>query len=129
MLTCRSACPCRWAPVCGSDDGTKIPEQITVEYLETLLQELSGIIPGKESPDGLPAVLRRVSRFWPVQVKDLVEEAHEPYVYDIAVADNENFLTASGIFVHNSRAGAQVPFSSLNLGTDTSEEGELLRAF
>ncbi|HOL17632.1 MAG TPA: anaerobic ribonucleoside-triphosphate reductase, partial [Bacillota bacterium] len=67
--------------------------------------------------------LRRVLRFWPVQVRDVVEETHEPYVYDIAVADNENFLTASGVFVHNSRAGAQVPFSSLNLGTDTTEEG------
>ena len=50
----------------------------------------------------------------------------EEYVYDLSVADNENFLTASGIFVHNSRAGAQVPFSSINFGTDTSPAGRLV---
>ena len=32
----------------------------------------------------------------------------DEYVYDISVADNENFMTADGIYVHNSRAGAQV---------------------
>ena len=50
----------------------------------------------------------------------------EDYVYDIAVKDNENFVVDSGIFVSNSRAGAQVPFSSLNYGTDTSPEGRLV---
>lgn len=78
--------------------------------------------------------IRRSLRLWPMQVKELVEEPFEGYVYDISVADNENFLTGEGIFVHNSRAGAQVPFSSINLGTDTSEEGRavirsILRAF
>ena len=68
-------------------------------------------------------ILRRSLCVWPVKVKDLIEESHENYVYDIAVADNENFMTAEGIFVHNSRAGSQVPFSSLNLGTDTTDEG------
>ena len=47
-------------------------------------------------------------------------------VYDISVADNENFLTYYGVFVHNSRAGAQVPFSSINYGTDTSTEGRMV---
>ncbi len=71
-------------------------------------------------------ILRRSSRLWPIRVRDLVEEPHQPEVYDIAVADNENFLTAAGIFVHNSRAGAQVPFSSLNFGTDTTAEGKMV---
>lgn len=35
-------------------------------------------------------------------------DSGEEYVYDISVADNENFMTADGIYVHNSRAGAQV---------------------
>lgn len=47
-------------------------------------------------------------------------------VYDISVKDNENFLTASGIVVHNSRSGGQTPFSSVNFGTDTSEEGRMV---
>ncbi len=71
----------------------------------------------------LVKTLQRALRIWPVQVRDISLVHHEPYVYDISVADNENFLTAEGIFVHNSRAGAQVPFSSLNLGTDTTGEG------
>lgn len=69
-------------------------------------------------------LLTKLERAWelrPVQVDTIEELAYEPYVYDISVADNENFLTAQGIFVHNSRAGAQVPFSSLNIGTETSE--------
>ena len=32
----------------------------------------------------------------------------EEYVYDLSVEDNETFLTEDCIFVHNSRAGAQV---------------------
>lgn len=50
----------------------------------------------------------------------------DEYVYDISVEDNENFLTKDCIFVHNSRAGAQVPFSSINFGMDTSEEGRMV---
>lgn len=50
----------------------------------------------------------------------------EEYVYDISVEDNENFLTYECIYVHNSRAGAQVPFSSVNYGTDTSVEGRMI---
>ena len=42
------------------------------------------------------------------------------------MADNENFLTEDCIFVHNSRAGSQVPFSSLNYGTDTTVEGRMV---
>ena len=52
--------------------------------------------------------------------------SHDEYVYDISVEDNENFLTKDCIFVHNSRAGAQVPFSSINFGMDISEEGRMV---
>ena len=52
--------------------------------------------------------------------------SNDEYVYDITVEDNENFLTSEGIYVHNSRAGSQVPFSSLNYGTDVSEEGRMV---
>lgn len=47
-------------------------------------------------------------------------------VIDIEVEDNHNFVLDNGCIVHNSRAGAQVPFSSLNFGTDTSEEGRMV---
>lgn len=70
--------------------------------------------------------IERALHLWPMKIKEVVPEAHEEFVYDISVADNENFLTAEGIFVHNSRAGAQVPFSSINLGTDTSWAGRMV---
>lgn len=47
-------------------------------------------------------------------------------VYDIAVEDNENFVTASNVVIHNSRGGNQVVFSSVNYGTDTSAEGRCI---
>ena len=60
---------------------------------------------------------------------DIIEKTYDnsgnENVYDITVEDYENFLTDECIFVHNSRAGAQVPFSSINYGTDTSPEGQL----
>ena len=52
--------------------------------------------------------------------------SEECFVYDLGVEENENFMTEDGLFVHNSRAGAQVPFSSLNYGTDTSPEGRMV---
>ena len=76
----------------------------------------------------------RAGQLYPIAVDSLTERPMDRHVFDISVADNENFLTAQGIFVHNSRAGAQVPFSSLNVGTETSAEGRavtrnLLRAY
>ena len=69
----------------------------------------------------------RCMRLLPVSVQTCtVIEDNDEDVYDIAVADNETFLTADGIFVHNSRAGAQTPFSSLNYGMDVSPEGRLV---
>lgn len=65
--------------------------------------------------------VERAREIRPVPVAGIEQLPHEKYVYDISVAGNENFLTAQGIFVHNSRAGAQVPFSSLNVGTEISE--------
>lgn len=70
-----------------------------------------------------------LTKLYRVPVKNKVvydTTANPTMVYDIAVADNENFMLLSGIIVHNSRAGAQVPFSSLNYGTDTSTEGRMV---
>ena len=63
--------------------------------------------------------------FNPVEVTSKYNSG-DTHVYDISVEDNETFLTCEGIYVHNSRAGAQVPFSSLNFGTDISEEGRMV---
>ena len=55
---------------------------------------------------------------------DIAEE-----VYDIEVEDNHNFCVKDKnsdnfVVVHN--CGAQTPFSSINYGTDTSEEGRMI---
>ena len=63
---------------------------------------------------------------WNIKIEDVATKNAEEHVYDISVKDNENFLTAEGIVVHNSRAGNQVPFSSINFGTDTTIEGRMV---
>lgn len=82
-----------------------------------------------------PDKVRRVydtlgNRYDDLVVSDIVDRKYfnsgDEYVYDISVVENENFMLADGTFVHNSRAGAQVPFSSINYGTDTSPEGQLV---
>ena len=56
-----------------------------------------------------------------------IEEAKMPeFVYDIEVAKNHNFMSADGVVLKNSRAGSQVPFSSINFGTDTTLEGRMV---
>ena len=61
------------------------------------------------------------------EVKRIFEKA-----YDIALAKTDRATyQAMEAFVHNlntmhSRAGAQVPFSSINFGTDTSPEGRMV---
>jgi anaerobic ribonucleoside-triphosphate reductase len=70
---------------------------------------------------------RKISvKLYKSEVMKIEEVDDEPIVYDISVADNENFLTEAGMIVHNSRSGGQTPFSSVNFGTDTSEEGRMI---
>ena len=77
--------------------------------------------------DYLKLDLKYIQHIFATPIKSMIaSNSNEHYVYDIAVEDNENFFTADNILVHNSRAGSQVPFSSLNLGCDTSPEGRLV---
>ena len=64
-----------------------------------------------------------------VKIKD---DKYDTIVYDLAIekTDNETYKAMVG-FIHNlntmhSRAGAQVPFSSINFGTDTSIAGRMV---
>lgn len=47
-------------------------------------------------------------------------------VIDAEVEDNHNFITSDGNLVRNSRAGAQIPFSSINYGTGTTPEQRMI---
>ena len=73
------------------------------------------------------ANLNVASNVFPIPIKKWIpSNSGEEFVFDLSVEDNETFLTEDCIFVHNSRAGAQVPFSSINYGMDTSPEGRLV---
>ena len=55
------------------------------------------------------ANLRVASKVFSVPIKSwLPSNSGEEFVFDLSVEDNETFLTEDCIFVHNSRAGAQV---------------------
>lgn len=102
------------------------------EFLKSALKKQDVNIKNKITPQKLETyfdneLAAKALNLFPVTINKFEElNSGEEYVYDISVADNETFLTAEGIYVHNSRAGAQCPFSSLNFGTDTSEEGRLV---
>lgn len=67
-----------------------------------------------------------------LNIKDDVAEKSQKFAYKEAYKETDrNTYQAMEAFIHNlntmhSRAGAQVPFSSVNFGTDTSEEGRLV---
>ena len=63
--------------------------------------------------------------------KELVQNAHEYAASEAYSATDRRTYQAMEAFIHNlntmnSRAGAQVPFSSINYGTDTSPEGRMV---
>jgi ribonucleoside-triphosphate reductase len=64
-------------------------------------------------------------------LKDLAQKAHAHAVKEAAAATDRRVYQSMEAFIHNlntmnSRAGAQVPFSSINYGTDTSAEGRMV---
>ena len=67
-----------------------------------------------------------------LNIKADVAEKSQKFAYKEAYKETDrNTYQAMEAFIHNlntmhSRAGAQVPFSSVNFGTDTSEEGRLV---
>lgn len=67
-----------------------------------------------------------------LNIKDDVAEKAQKFAYKEAYKETDrSTYQAMEAFIHNlntmhSRAGAQVPFSSVNFGTDTSEEGRLV---
>lgn len=63
--------------------------------------------------------------------KELVRKAHDFAAREAWEATNRRTYQAMEAFIHNlntmnSRAGAQVPFSSVNYGTDVSPEGRMV---
>ncbi|WP_010249565.1 anaerobic ribonucleoside triphosphate reductase [Acetivibrio cellulolyticus] len=66
-----------------------------------------------------------------VKDEDIIKKAHSFAVESAEIETDRSTYQAMEAFVHNlntmhSRAGAQIPFSSINYGMDTSPEGRLV---
>lgn len=67
---------------------------------------------------------------WRIGNKELQEKYSKAYNYAIDMLEREGMQAAQGLY-HNlntleSRAGSQLPFTSINFGRDTSEEGRMV---
>lgn len=67
---------------------------------------------------------------WKIDNEELKEKFPKAYNYAIDMLEKEGSQAAQGLY-HNlntleSRAGSQLPFTSINFGRDTSEEGRLV---
>lgn len=67
---------------------------------------------------------------WKIGNKELEEKYSKAYKYATEMLEKEGMQAAQGLY-HNlntleSRAGSQLPFTSINFGRDTSEEGRLV---
>ncbi len=101
----------------------------TAKEILGAIKEESGLIPSLQEKDEFKAALTEKLSAWASE-----ETAHEIFDFAQKYAVKETrraTYQAMEALVHNlntmnSRAGAQVPFSSINYGTDTSPEGRLV---
>ena len=101
----------------------------TAKEILAAIKEESGLIPSLQEKDEFKAALTEKLSTWAGE-----EAAHEIFDFAQKYAAKETrraTYQAMEALVHNlntmnSRAGAQVPFSSINYGTDTSPEGRLV---
>ncbi len=101
----------------------------TAKEILGAIKEESGLIPSLQEKDEFKAALTEKLSTWASE-----EAAHEIFDFAQKYAVKETrraTYQAMEALVHNlntmnSRAGAQVPFSSINYGTDTSPEGRLV---
>lgn len=113
-----------------------VPDVLSKGYIKGYANDILSYVGSTSRVDSLSDIdkligvskgIERCSRFADVSIYNEIKVEDECIdVYDITVDKNENFLTSELLLVHNCRAGAQVPFSSINYGTDTSEESRLV---
>lgn len=103
--------------------------ELSKEIVEQATQTCNGIKPSlKMNQEYSKAELEILSNLVGKELADKIQK----FVYEHALAETERTTyQAMEAFIHNlntmhSRAGAQVPFSSINYGTDTSPEGRLV---
>lgn len=108
----------------GLEDGEAVARQIAEE-----VEKQSGLCPVLADDNGYHEYeSRELSKYIP---EELVEKIQRFAVKNAKKETRRSTFQAMEALVHNlntmhSRAGAQVPFSSINYGTDTSPEGRMV---
>lgn len=97
---------------------------------QTMKERIADIKVHLATPEVFPDALRQLPPMLHVSEDDLWK-AHRFAFYEARKQTENLTYQAMEALVHNfntlnSRAGSQVPFSSLNYGTDTSEEGRMV---
>ncbi|HZJ86562.1 MAG TPA: anaerobic ribonucleoside triphosphate reductase [Erysipelotrichaceae bacterium] len=84
------------------------------------------------SEEKLNLAIEKIDKLKKFSQIEILNKGYDKKIYEMALAktDNETYKAMVG-FIHNlntmhSRAGAQVPFSSINFGTDISEAGRMV---
>ncbi|MBQ7738608.1 MAG: anaerobic ribonucleoside triphosphate reductase [Desulfovibrionaceae bacterium] len=107
----------------AKDITREAAKEQTKNWLTTLM-----ITPTLSNSD---AVKRAITKLLPPEDQEIALKAHN-YAEEEAYANTDRHVyQAMEALIHNlntmnSRAGAQVPFSSINYGTDTSPEGRMV---
>ncbi|MDD3192793.1 MAG: anaerobic ribonucleoside triphosphate reductase [Oscillospiraceae bacterium] len=108
----------------GLEDGEAIAKQIAV-----LIKDQHGLLPVLADDNGYHEYEKpELAKYVP---EELVEKIQRFAVKNAKKETHRSTFQAMEALVHNlntmhSRAGAQVPFSSINYGTDTTPEGRLV---
>lgn len=116
--------------------GDNLRKALTVMGIKADKEELLELIDKNNAcrmKDGLSeksAVIQAVSIRYEISGTDAAGAAGFAFEEALTETDRKTFQSMEA-FIHNlntmhSRAGAQVPFSSVNFGTDTSEEGRMV---
>ncbi|MBE6730981.1 MAG: anaerobic ribonucleoside triphosphate reductase [Ruminococcaceae bacterium] len=112
-----------------------VKSDIPYEEVEDIIKELKIKIGAVESMDDIDGYIAKITEYFAGLSGSITEnEAVEACAYAKKTAWRETdkaCYQSMEALVHNlntmnSRAGAQVPFSSLNYGTDTSEQGRMV---
>lgn len=110
----------------------QIKVNLTDHDIIQLEQELKDLLADQITIKNLPKIEKKLVHFRFLSLnKDSILSAHHYAQKEALKTTNRRTFQAMEAFIHNlntmnSRAGAQVPFSSINYGTDTSEEGRIV---
>lgn len=100
--------------------------------LAAQLLDAAGLSPAAATDGpGAEALARALAEHAPAEWRELAGRAHRYAVEEALGNTDRRVYQAMEALIHNlntmnSRAGAQVPFSSINYGTDTSAEGRMV---